>query len=225
MLANSRLSTSANCELISSWAESRAASTTSPAAWARSSFNRLKSPASAVRSASRRMIRICRMLRIASLRAIFHSPSLSDRAAVELWVFPPRIAASECPEKPCVGRTKTTCFNRLRRRLPQPNYSTYQAGEGSQFFPNFRPAPPVKGEALFCPTPESQALSFLWPDIPTPIRACGRRTLCRARQAAGRAVRPGSLDGRARLLLPRSWCLVHGLSAGPGGQGSFVAIG
>jgi hypothetical protein len=38
------------------------------------------------------------MLRIASLRAIFHSPSLSDRAAGEVRVFPPQIAATEFRE-------------------------------------------------------------------------------------------------------------------------------
>jgi hypothetical protein len=47
------------------------------------------------------------MLRIESLRAIFHSPSLSDRAAVEVRVFRPQIAATEFREKPCFEGSKT----------------------------------------------------------------------------------------------------------------------
>ena len=90
MRVNSRLSTSANCELISSWTESRAASTMSPEVWALSSLSRLKSPARALRNASRRFMRSWRMDRIASLRLIgFTLASASGRA--EGW--PPFRAA------------------------------------------------------------------------------------------------------------------------------------
>ena len=95
MRASSRLSTSASCELISSWTESSAASTMSPEVCARSSFSKLKSPARAFRNASRRLMRIWRMFRIASLRLIGLSPRRPILAALK--ARPPQSSRSRTP--------------------------------------------------------------------------------------------------------------------------------
>ena len=125
MLVSSRLSTSASCELISSWAVSRAASITSPEFCCRSSLSRLKSPASACRSASRRRTRICRRFIIASLRAI--SCSTSRRPEPEAWPRSPR--ASSYLNVPrcqyCVLAGYQPRWPSQTLRAKQPKYSTH----------------------------------------------------------------------------------------------------
>ena len=115
MRVSSRLSTSANWELISSWTESRAASTMSPEVCARSSFSRLKSPASALRNASRRLMSIWRMLRIASLRLIGVTLA-SDTGRAE--GLPPSELAVEPPS-----------------RLLDRGFDPYASGDGPDIWP------------------------------------------------------------------------------------------
>ena len=104
--ASSRLSTSASCELISSCAESSAASSMSPEVCWRSSLSELRSPASALRSASRRRMSTCRNFRIASLRPIIFTLRLEphrDAGALGRPTLRPRAFLKvplTCPPSP-----------------------------------------------------------------------------------------------------------------------------
>ena len=142
MRINSRLSTSASCELISSWTESRAASTISPDDCALSSFKRLKSPARALRNASRRRTRTWRNVRIASLRLIETSLRCPLRAALKvaplqssrrrtplLWKNDCSVGCPRAPTRPPRSRRATKLYYASETVKGQKNGNNRGSGE------------------------------------------------------------------------------------------------
>jgi hypothetical protein len=99
------------------------------------------------------------MLRIASLRAIFHSPSLSDRAAVEVRVFPPQIAATEFREKPCLDGSKTPVSAGCGGQCRNQTIVRIKLAKGHNFFRSFGLRPYEGRSIVLSPARKSRVVT------------------------------------------------------------------